>query len=123
MYCISNKITGLEKDLIFNKDLKLINREKIESDIVICKTNNPNSISYFSKNADVNLELDIPLKYRNMWGFIKRNPDWSKVLGVEKFVKMCNLLLRQTKAFNENSKNNYYTKISPSHYELFKEIK
>jgi len=123
MYCISNKITGLEKDLIFNKDLKLINRKKIKSDIVICKTNNPDSISYFSKNAGVELELDIPLKYRNMWGFIKRNPDWSKVLGVEKFVKMCSLLLKQTKSFNENNLNKYYTDISQNHYKLFKEIK
>lgn len=122
MYCISKEITGLDRDLVFNKDLKLVNREKIKSDILICKNNNINSISYFSKNCDVDLELDIPVKYRNMWSFIKRDPDWSKVLGVERFVKMCNSLLRKTEDFYKNESNKYYTSISPGHYSLFEEI-
>jgi DNA polymerase I-like protein with 3'-5' exonuclease and polymerase domains len=122
MYCITKEITGLEKDLVFDSNLNLIKKERSDDDIVICKDTNKDSISYFSKHEGTELSLEIPVKYQNMWGFIKNNPNWSNVLGMEKFVSMCKKLLRQTKNFVENENNKYYTDIVKKHYDLFKEI-
>lgn len=122
MYCILKEVTGIDKDLVFDENLSLVNRKKEETDILIGRDDNVKSISYYAKHADKKLELDIPIKYRNMWGFIKKNPDWSSVLGVEKFVKMCKLLLKETKQFIESDSNEYYTKTVREHYSLFDEI-
>ena len=122
MYCISKEITGIDKDLVFDKEKNLLKRQRIETDLLIGKETDINSISYFSKNAQIPLELEIPIKYKNMWGFIKRNPDWSDVLGVEKFVKLCKQLLSKTNAFIENDNNKYYYETAKNHYDLFKEI-
>ena len=123
MYCLSKEITGIDKDLVFDKDKKLINREKTSTDIFIGKSDNTNSISYFSKKAGCDLELEIPIKYRNMWGFIKKNPDWSYVLGIEKFVSMSIKLIKKTESFLNNENNRYYYDNSVNHYKLFNEIK
>jgi len=123
MYCLSKEITGIEKDLVFDKDKNLINREKLETDIFIGKDDNFNSITYFSKNAGTNLELEIPIKYKNMWSFIRKNPDWSSVLGFEKFVSMSLKLIKQTESFLNNENNKYYYNDIINHYNLFKEVK
>ena len=123
MYCLSKEITGIDKDLVFDKNKKLINRKMIETDIFIGKNNNSNSITYFSKNAGVELELEIPIKYRNMWSFIKKNPDWSSVLGLEKFVNMSIKLINKTECFLSDENNSYYYNDCKKHYNLFKEIK
>lgn len=123
MYCLSKEITGIDKDLVFDKNKKLINRKMIETDIFIGKNNNSNSITYFSKNAGVELELEIPIKYRNMWSFIKKNPDWSSVLGLEKFVNMSIKLINKTECFLSDENNAYYYNDCKKHYNLFKEIK
>lgn len=116
MYCLSKEITGIEKDLVFDKDKKLIKRERRETDILICKDTNNKSISYFSKQADFPLELEIPIKYKNMWQFIGKNPDWSSVLGFERFVEISKRLINKTEKFLNNPSNNYYYNISKRHY-------
>ena len=123
MYCLSKEITGIGKDLVFDKNKKLINRTRSEVDIFIGKNTNTESISYFSKNAGMELELEIPIKYRNMWSFIKKNPDWSSVLGIEKFVSMSIRLIKKTEEFLNNENNSYYYNDCKNHYNLFKEIK
>ena len=123
MYCLSKEITGINKDLVFDKDKKLINRNRLETDIFIGKSIDINSISYFSKNAGTDLELEIPIKYKNMWGFIKKNPDWSSVLGFEKFASMAISLIKKTESFLSNKENSYYFKDCKEHYDLFKQIK
>ena len=123
MYCISKDITGIERDLIFDKDKKLINRkEKIETDLFIGSNKDTRSISYYSKYANKSLELDIPIKYRNMWSFIKKDPNWSDVLGIDRFVNMCMSLIKNTESFLNEEKEEYYHKIAPMHYKLFDEI-
>lgn len=122
MYCLSKEITGINKDLVFDKDKKLINRNRLETDIFIGKSIDVNSISYFSKNAGTDLELEVPIKYKNMWGFIKKNPDWSSVLGFEKFASMSIKLVKKTESFLNNKENAYYFNDCRDHYSLFKEI-
>jgi len=118
MYCLSKEITGIQKDLVFDKDKKLIKRERQETDILICKDTNCMSISYFSKQADFPLELEIPIKYKNMWQFIGKNPDWSSVLGFERFVEMSKRLVNKTEKFLNNPGNNYYFNTAIKHYSL-----
>jgi len=122
MYCLSKEITGIDKDLVFDKNKKLVNRKKEKTDIFIGSSKDKKSISYFSKNAGTELELEIPIKYRNMWAFIKKNPDWSSVLGFEKFVSMCLRLVNKTESFLNHKENLYYYKTVKDHYELFEEI-
>jgi len=123
MYCLSKEITGIDKDLVFDENKKLINRKMIKTDILIGSNNNTESITYFSKNAGVELELEIPIKYKNMWAFIKKNPDWSAVLGIEKFVNMSIKLIKKTESFLDSEENSYYYNDCKSHYSLFKEIR
>jgi hypothetical protein len=118
MYCLSKEITGIEKDLVFDKDKKLLKRSRIKDDILICKDTNSDSISYFSKHAGFPLELEIPIKYKNMWQFIGKNPDWSSVLGFERFVEMSKRLVNKTEKFLNNKNNEYYFRVSKRHYEL-----
>ena len=122
MYCLSKEITGLEKDLVFDKNKKIIARDKINSDILIGKTDDINSITYFSKNAGIDLELGIPIKYKNMWGFIKKNPDWSSVLGFEKFASISMKLLKKVDTFLNNADNKYYYETVKKHYDLLSEV-
>lgn len=114
MYCISKEITGINKDLIFDNDIKLINRERNEDDILICEKDNKSSISYYAKQVDIDLSLEIPIKYNNMWKFLDHKPDWSHIIGVERFVKMCVKLVKKTDKFVNNDDYSYYTGLSMS---------
>lgn len=118
MYCISQNITGLKKDLIFDEDFNLIRNKRNKTDIIICCKTNRKSISYIAKQAGVDISLNIPTKFNNMWKFLNKTPDWSNILGTKTFVSMCRQLLRDTKKFVENKDYEYYHKYAPQFLEF-----